>query len=113
MTPGELYSQGTNVEDQVDQLGVMTMLRLDIKHSLFGVKKKADLEDDFSDLKEVLNQTGEELSESGSGEEPKKPVDTSPNVMDIDKKKNWEIAHEVTYRQLSLFDDDKQTFVVS
>ena len=84
MTPGELYSQGTNVEDQVDQLGVMTMLRLDIKHSLFGVKKKADLEDDFSDLKEVLNQTGEELSESGSGEEPKKPVDTSPNVMDID-----------------------------
>ena len=25
--------------------------------------------------------------------------------MDIDKKKNWEIAHEVTYRQLSLFDD--------
>ena len=84
VTPGELYSQDTNVEDQVDQLGVMTMLRLDIKHSLFGVKKKADLEDDFSDLKEVLNQTGEELSESGSGEEPKKPVDTSPNVMDID-----------------------------
>ena len=28
-------------------------------------------------------------------------------LLDEDKKKNWEIAHDVTYRQLSLFDDMK------
>lgn len=27
------------------------------------------------------------------------------NLIDLDKKKNWEIAYDMTYRQLSLFDD--------
>ena len=27
------------------------------------------------------------------------------NLIDLDRKKNWEIAYDMTYRQLSLFDD--------
>lgn len=39
-TPARLYRIDTYTDDQVEQLGLLTMLRLDVKHSIFGVKKE-------------------------------------------------------------------------
>jgi len=47
-TPKALYEMDTNIEDQVEQLGLINMLRLDVKHSLFGVKK--NLTTDFASV---------------------------------------------------------------
>ena len=98
-TPKMLYSTDTNVDDQVQQLGIITMLRLDLKHSLFGVDRQLD--DDFETPSFPVNQPGTtEDSTEGSSEsetegttEPQvdllpngKPVNTdiSPNVMNVD-----------------------------
>ncbi len=98
-TPKMLYSTDTNVDDQVQQLGVITMLRLDLKHSLFGVDKQLD--DDFETPDFPVNNAGTtEASTEGNGEQATegttqpvadllpngKPVntDTSPNVMNVD-----------------------------
>ena len=40
-TPGRLYQSDTNADDQVEQLGLITMLRLDVKHSLFGAPQNS------------------------------------------------------------------------
>ncbi|MCI8505045.1 MAG: LTA synthase family protein [Lachnospiraceae bacterium] len=94
-TPGMLYQTDTNADDQVQQLGVNTMLRLDLKHSLFGVKVKRD--DDFASpdpvyTAESVPGTGEsgesdanvnaELPETSAGLFTN--TDTSPNVMNVD-----------------------------
>lgn len=42
-TPKKLYHMDTNTDDQVEQLGILTMLRLDAKHALFGVKTDVDI----------------------------------------------------------------------
>lgn len=117
IVPGELYNTDTQVEDQVEQLGLFTMLRLDVKHFLFGVSGGVTDAGNFEGLDEVLNgasggqtSTGAQgglgdLSSAGvpgmpgdgssSGaqgtagqkneEKPvEEPVDTSPNVMDVD-----------------------------
>ena len=38
ITPKMLYLSDTNFDDQVEQLGLMTMLRLDIKHMIFPAR---------------------------------------------------------------------------
>lgn len=97
-TPGMLYQTDTNADDQVQQLGLTTMLRLDLKHSLFGVKVKRD--DDFVSPDPVYtaesdpagNGTGEtgESSANVNAELPEGTAglftntDTSPNVMNVD-----------------------------
>ncbi len=93
--PSKLYACDTNVEDQVEQLGIITMLRLDVKHTLFVDASSVDLDDsDFSDL-DVLNpdksptakpNTSPDVSAdpNATTEPTTPPVDTSPNVMDID-----------------------------
>lgn len=98
-TPKMLYSTDTNVDDQVQQLGIITMLRLDLKHSLFGVDRQLD--DDFATPSFPVNQPqttegsteGASESETEGTTEPEvdllpngKPVntDTSPNVMNVD-----------------------------
>ena len=73
---------------------------------------------DFSDLKRmgvVLKRAHYFITCKGKMMYPTRLEEDyiTRSLLDIDKKKNWEIAHEVTYRQLSLFDDDKKTFVVS
>ena len=98
-TPGMLYRTDTNVDDQVQQLGVTTMLRLDLKHSLFGVKVERD--DDFASPDPIYtaestpaggNGTGVS-GESGANVNAELPentaglftnTDTSPNVMNVD-----------------------------
>lgn len=85
LTPKQLYQVDTNIDDQVEQLGLWTMLRLDLKHQI--IKPKANLDDDFSDL-DALGGGSSSSSASSSGDtstgnnEP--VIDTSPNVMDVD-----------------------------
>lgn len=50
-TPKMLYQMDTNTDDQVEQLGLLTMLRLDAKHALFGVETEVAI--DLEDLPEV------------------------------------------------------------
>ncbi|MDO5522184.1 MAG: LTA synthase family protein [bacterium] len=97
--PKNLYASDKNVEDQVESLGVFTMLRLDIKHSLFGVNENVNVDEDFNSISDLLNApntVGSSPSPTAkaspspssntekSTPEPTKAVDTSPNVMDID-----------------------------
>lgn len=98
-TPGMLYQTDTNVDDQVQQLGVNTMLRLDLKHSMFGVKVKRD--DDFGTPDSIYTaestpETGSVRGESGADDAnvsaplPEESTglftntDTSPNMMNVD-----------------------------
>ena len=84
LTPARLYRMDTNIDDQVEQLGLFTMLRLDVKHQIFPVKNTMDA--DFSGIGNLNPGSGS----SGSGDpavsepDPGPVVDTSPNVMDVD-----------------------------
>ncbi|MCI9156825.1 MAG: LTA synthase family protein [Lawsonibacter sp.] len=86
LTPARLYQMDTNIDDQVEQLGVFTMLRLDAKHMVFPVKNT--MGGDFSGIG-TLTPPGGGASSSGLGDssqaaDPVPVVDTSPNVMDVD-----------------------------
>lgn len=84
LTPGELYQMSGNGDDQVEQLGLWTMLRLDVKHMI--VPAKNTMGSDFSGL-DALNPAGsgsEPPSGSVSEPDPGPVIDTSPNVMDVD-----------------------------
>ncbi|MCI8550988.1 MAG: LTA synthase family protein [Lachnospiraceae bacterium] len=92
-TPGALYGIDTNADDQVKQLGVATMLRLDLKHTIFGVKVKRD--DDFTNptFAAETNPAMEPTGESSANVNVNLPdqqtglftnTDTSPNVMNVD-----------------------------
>ena len=89
ITPKELYYSDTNVDDQVEQLGTLTMLRLDVKHSIFKAKgTKTDL-DGFDKANEVIkgNTESSSAAESESEGSKQETIDTSPNVMDVDFEK--------------------------
>ena len=83
LVPKTLYASDTDVEDQVEQLGMINMLRLDVKHSLFGVRAR-DLDTDFDQIKEALEEPSSASPGETEEDEKEEPVDTSPNVMDID-----------------------------
>lgn len=92
-TPETLYRMDTNVDDQVEQLGILTMLRLDVKHTLFGINKERDT--DFVEIpsyqqqgslvlpKEETKEVEEEVVEETVIEEVE-VLDTSPNQLEID-----------------------------
>ena len=48
LPPKRLYQMDTNIEDQVEQLGMLTMMRLDVKHMIVPAKNPTD--DDFSGI---------------------------------------------------------------
>ena len=89
LTPAILYKVDTNMDDQVEQLGLLTMLRLDAKHMFFPPRN--DLDADFSGL-DGLTGMSSSADPSGSGEpagsasepDPAPVVDTSPNVTGAD-----------------------------
>ncbi len=88
LKPAQLYKTDTEIEEQVRQLGLLTMLRLDIKHSIFGVDRNLSINTEELDKINSLQQNapGESGGES-SGEsetEAQTVVDTSPNVLDLD-----------------------------
>ena len=117
LTPKQLYRVDTNIDDQVEQLGLLNMLRLDIKHMF--VEPKGNLDDDFSGIGDLgdasvpaVNSSGSESSGSSSSssssgstsqEEPLPVIDTSPNVLDVDlasiadNAKNKDIAWLAKY----------------
>ncbi len=86
LTPRQLYYMDTNMDDQVEQLGLITMLRLDVKHMI--VPARLALDDDFSDLGSLggsSSSAAPDGSQSTQPQEPEEePLDTSPNVMDVD-----------------------------
>jgi len=84
MTPGRLYKVDTNIDDQVEQLGLFTMLRLDVKHMIFPVKNT--MGNDFSGIGDLTPPSSGSGDPSGSTSEPDPGpvIDTSPNVMDVD-----------------------------
>ena len=84
LTPKQLYQTDTNIDDQVEQLGMWTMLRLDVKHMFFKPARNVDA--DFSGLGELGgNGSGSSASSKGDTSQEEQPViDTSPNVMDVD-----------------------------
>lgn len=81
LTPAKLYRSDTNFDDQVEQLGLVTMLRLDVKHMLFPAK--AGLDSDFDGL-DGLDSSGDGSGGDTSAAEEQPVIDTSPNVMDVD-----------------------------
>ena len=84
LTPKQLYQTDTNIDDQVEQLGMWTMLRLDVKHMFFKPARNVDA--DFSGLGELGgNGSGSSASsEVDTSQEEQPIIDTSPNVMDVD-----------------------------
>lgn len=85
LTPKQLYRVDTNLDDQVEQLGLVTMLRLDVKHQF--VPAGTLLDDDFTGLPVPpsagpSDPAGEESQDPTASSTP--VVDTSPNVMDVD-----------------------------
>lgn len=96
LTPKMLYHMDTNVDDQVEQLGLLNMLRLDMKHMIIPPRNAMD--DDFSGIGEFggPDDTPEttpagsddiETSTEESTEDSGPVIDTSPNVMNIDLAK--------------------------
>lgn len=81
LTPAKLYRSDTNFDDQVEQLGLVTMLRLDVKHLFFPAK--AGLDSDFDGL-DGLDSSGDGSGGDTSAVEEQPVIDTSPNVMDVD-----------------------------
>ena len=82
MTPGKLYKMDTNADDQVEQLGLLNMFRLDVKHMI--VPAKGNLDSDFSTIGGLGDDSSSEDSSGDISEEPGPVIDTSPNVMDVD-----------------------------
>ena len=84
LTPAQLYRVDTNLDDQVEQLGLATMLRLDLKHQFVPAGNLLD--DDFGDLPGIA--TGQPTDPPEESQEPNATptpvIDTSPNVMDVD-----------------------------
>ena len=84
LTPAQLYQLDTNLDDQVEQLGLVTMLRLDLKHMIVPAGK--DLDDDFGTPSQQPSETpSADVAPSDDPEaSPTLVIDTSPNVMDVD-----------------------------
>ena len=78
-TPEKLYRADTNIDDQVEQLGVITMLRLDVKHSIFGAPENLlpEIDDSAS-----ITVSGDETDDD-TAEEPEEIV-YPYNALDID-----------------------------
>jgi len=90
LTPAKLYKVDTNLDDQVEQLGLLTMLRLDLKHQIVPAGNL--LSDDFGEPPEKPSGNPSEApagpaAPNASDEPTASPtptIDTSPNVMDVD-----------------------------
>ena len=89
LTPSALYRMDSAIDDQVEQLGLWTMLRLDVKHMI--LPPEGGLSHDFSALEDLgaAGGTGEGDGpaapvQSGAPAEEEPVIDTSPNVMDVD-----------------------------
>ena len=78
LTPAQLYRVDTNLDDQVEQLGLVTMLRLDVKHQI--VPAGTLLDDDFTGLPvaPTSDPVGPEASQSQDPSASATPVKRHP-----------------------------------
>ncbi len=84
LPPKQLYQLDTNIDDQVEQLGLCTMLRLDIKHQF--VKPRQTMGSDFENLNPITTPDTSDMPVINS-EEPTPEIDRSPNIMEVDLAK--------------------------
>ncbi len=93
LQPKALYYSDTNYNDQMEQLGLYNMVRLDVIHTLFPSTVRMDDEGDLDLIAQPLpgenTQTGEstqtaDTSEGAIDEPEVHEIDRSPNAMDID-----------------------------
>ncbi len=87
MTPLQLYHMDTAIDDQVEQLGIWNMLRLDVKHQF--VRPKGAPGGHFAGAETPAPSPAPSApppAPSGSPEpsESAPVIDTSPQVMDVD-----------------------------
>lgn len=88
LTPDKLYKTDTEIESQVEQLGMITMLRLDIKHSVFGVDRDITVSSEEMDM--IGHQQVPVLESEAFHEETYDETvaeiayDTLPQIMDLD-----------------------------
>ena len=71
-TPEKLYKMDTNTDDQVEQLGLITMLRLDAQHSLLGVDTEVEI--DLGSLEGTIVENQQTVEE----------IQYKPNIMELD-----------------------------
>lgn len=74
-TPERLYCTDTNTDDQVEQLGIITMLRLDVKHSIFGVPESGA---------EAIDEDAASAVSGEAAEQTETQKDYPYNALDID-----------------------------
>lgn len=99
LQPKELYYSDTYFNDQVDELGLLSFLRLDVKHSLFPSSVRGDefvaavpapttVKGQRAPSKpaeiDSLSPINDILATPTAIEPPEPVIDTSPNVMDVD-----------------------------
>ncbi len=113
LTPKQLYRMDSNINDQVEQLGLVNMLRLDVKHVFFPPDH--DLDADFAGLGTLggggsASSAGPDSSAAGSSsssevppEDPGPVIDTSPNVMEVDLAKIAEEASDEDVQWLASY----------
>ncbi len=79
LTPAKLYRMDTSYNDQFEQLGLYNMIRLDVKHSLFGTEGEQ-----FDPSAIAEDPETPEDPEVPDEPEPEPPVVYGKNVMDVD-----------------------------
>lgn len=85
LIPGRLYQMDTETDDQVEQLGLLTTLRLDIKHLFLPPKITPDRDFEVMAPIEPEPDGSSSQPQSGGEETPAEPqIDTSPNILDVD-----------------------------
>lgn len=113
LTPAALYKVDTNLDDQVEQLGLLTMLRLDLKHQIIPAGNL--LSDDFGEPSKKPDVIPSETPAGPAGPNvsgepsasPTPTVDTSPNVMDVDLAALGENGANENIRWLAKYFDSK------
>ena len=82
LTPAKLYKVDTNLDDQVEQLGLLNMMRLDVKHMVVPAGNLLD--DDFSVMVPSMPVDSQPPEQSAPPEVSQQVIDRSPNVMEVD-----------------------------
>ena len=103
-TPSMLYRTDTNTDDQVEQLGVITMLRINIRNEIFGVPEtdRGEVSDSASEA--VSGEKDADAEENVTAEAEPEP-DYPYNVLDIDLKSYAQNASSSNSKWLSEYFD--------
>ncbi len=114
LTPSQLYQADTNLDDQVEQLGLLTMLRRDVVHQF--VPAEHILSGGFEpfpspEVSATPSPTPTPTATPSPPEMPPSPtptIDTSPNGMDVDLAALAETAPNEDIRWLAQYFGSKE-----